>query len=156
MAEGGIAAALGNIDPEDDWKVHFSDTIVEGQSLSNWRIAEIYAREVIDMVSELELYGALFDRTEDGRIMQRPFGAHTYRRLCYIGDRTGLELIRVLEDQVVSRNIPFIDEVEITRILRDPVTGSVSGAFGIRNKTGGLLLFRCKAIILATGGCGKV
>jgi len=156
MAEGGIAAALGNVDPKDSWEVHFSDTIVEGQDLSNWRIAEIFSKEVIDRVLELERYGTLFDRTTDGRIMQRPFGAHTYRRLCYIGDRTGLELIRTMEDQVLKRKIPFIDEVEITRIFKDPSTGRVSGALGIRNKTGKLLIFKCKAIILATGGAGRV
>lgn len=156
MAEGGIAAALGNIDPKDSWEVHFSDTIVEGQDLSNWRMAEIYSKEVIERVFELEKYGALFDRTQDGRIMQRPFGAHTYRRLCYIGDRTGLELIRTLEDQVLKRDIPFIDEVEVTRVFRDPKTGRVSGALGIRNKTGNLILFKAKAIILATGGSGRV
>jgi succinate dehydrogenase / fumarate reductase flavoprotein subunit len=156
MAEGGIAAALGNVDPKDSWEVHFSDTIVEGQDLSNWRMAEIYSKEVIDRVYELEQYGTLFDRTADGKIMQRPFGAHTYRRLCYIGDRTGLELIRTLEDQVLKRDIPFIDEVEITRIFRDPSSGKVSGALGIRNKTGGLLLFKCKVVILGTGGSGRV
>ncbi|MDA4133649.1 MAG: FAD-binding protein, partial [Thaumarchaeota archaeon] len=156
MAEGGIAAALGNVDPKDSWEVHFSDTIVEGQDLSNWRMAEIYSKEVIERVFELERYGTLFDRTADGRIMQRPFGAHTYRRLCYIGDRTGLELIRTLEDQVLKRNVPFVDEVEITQIFKDPSSGRVSGALGIRNKTGKLMLFRCKAIILATGGSGRV
>ncbi|MDA4114235.1 MAG: FAD-binding protein, partial [Thaumarchaeota archaeon] len=156
MAEGGIAAALGNVDPKDSWKAHFSDTIVEGQNLSNWRMAEIYSKEVIERVHELEQYGVLFDRTEDGNIMQRPFGAHTYRRLCYIGDRTGLELIRTLEDQVLNRNIPFVDEVEITWVFKDPDEGRVSGALGIRNSTGGVMLFRCKAIILATGGCGRV
>jgi succinate dehydrogenase / fumarate reductase flavoprotein subunit len=156
MAEGGIAAALGNIDPKDSWEVHFSDTIVEGQDLSNWRMAEIYSKEVIERVFELERYGALFDRTPDGRIMQRPFGAHTYRRLCYIGDRTGLELIRTVEDQVIKRNIPFIEEAELTAVFKDPATGRVSGALGIRNKTGKLLLFKCKSIILATGGSGRV
>ena len=156
MAEGGIAAALGNVDPGDSWKVHFSDTIVEGQSLSNWRMVEVYSKEVIERVHELEQYGALFDRTPDGKIMQRPFGAHTYRRLCYIGDRTGLELIRTLEDQVLKRNIPFMDEVEITGIFKDQRDGRVAGALGIRISTGGLLLFKCRAIILATGGCGRV
>jgi succinate dehydrogenase / fumarate reductase, flavoprotein subunit len=156
MAEGGIAAALGNVDSADNWQAHFSDTIVEGQSLSNWRMAEIFAKEAIERTYELERYGALFDRTKDGRIMQRPFGAHRYRRLCYIGDRTGLELIRTLEDQVLKRQIPCIEEVEITRIFRDPSTGRVSGAMGIKSKTGQLLLFKCKALIIATGGCGKV
>ncbi|HET7404519.1 MAG TPA: FAD-binding protein, partial [Candidatus Bathyarchaeia archaeon] len=156
MAEGGIAAALGNVDPQDNWQAHFSDTIVEGQNLSNWRMAEIFAKEAIERTYELEKYGALFDRTEDGKIMQRPFGAHTYRRLCYIGDRTGLELIRTLEDQVLKRNVNFIEEVEVTRVFRDASTGRVSGAMGIKSKTGELLLFKCKAVIIATGGCGKV
>ena len=136
MAEGGIAAALGNLDPLDDWKVHFSDTIVEGQFLSNWRTAEIFAREAPDRVYELERYGALFDRTPDGKIMQRPFGAHTYRRLCYIGDRTGLELIRTLEDQILKRDIPFMDEVTLTAIFTEKTQGRVAGALGIKIVTG--------------------
>lgn len=156
MAEGGIAAALGDVDPQDSWEVHFSDTIVEGQRLSNWRMAEIFAKEAIDRVYELEEYGALFDRTKEGKISQRPFGAHTYRRLCYIGDRTGLELIRTLEDQVVKRGVPFMDEVALTRILKDRETGKAAAAVGIDIKTGQLLLFRFKAVILATGGCGKI
>lgn len=156
MAEGGIAAALGNLDPQDSWEAHFSDTIVEGQDLSNWRMVEIFAKEAIDRVYELERYGALFDRTRDGKIMQRPFGAHTYRRLCYIGDRTGLELIRTLEDQVIKRDIKVMDEVEITRIFRDAPTGKVSGALGIAGRTGELILFKCKAAVIATGGCGRV
>jgi succinate dehydrogenase / fumarate reductase flavoprotein subunit len=156
MAEGGIAAALGDVDPQDSWEVHFSDTIVEGQNLSNWRMAEIFAKEAIDRVYELEQYGALFDRTAEGKISQRPFGAHTYRRLCHIGDRTGLELIRTLQDQVIARGIPFIDEAAVTRVLKDPDSGRASAAVGIDIKTGRLLLFRFKAVILATGGCGKV
>lgn len=156
MAEGGIAASLANVDPQDSWEVHFSDTLVEGQFLSNWRIAEIFAKEAPDRVRELEYYGALFDRTKDGKIMQRPFGAHSYRRLCYIGDRTGLELIRTLEDQVLARNIPYMDEVEITGIFKDSTGTSVTGCLGINIRTGQILLFQCKAVILATGGCGKV
>jgi succinate dehydrogenase / fumarate reductase flavoprotein subunit len=156
MAEGGIAASLANVDPQDNWKVHFSDTIVEGQNLSNWRMAEIFAKEAPERVIELEYYGALFDRTPDGKIMQRPFGAHSYRRLCYIGDRTGLELIRTLEDQVLKRNIPYLDETELTGIFRDPTNGVVCGALAIKIRTGEILLIKCKAIILATGGCGKV
>ncbi len=156
MAEGGIAAALGNVDQKDGWQVHFSDVMVEGQHLSNWRMAEIFAREAIDRVYELEQYGALFDRTPDGRINQRAFGAHTYRRLCHIGDRTGLELIRTLQDQVIKRGVPFMDEVAITGIFHDPKNGRAAGAFGIEIKGGGLILFRSKAVILATGGCGKV
>ncbi|QQG49541.1 MAG: FAD-binding protein [archaeon] len=156
MAEGGIAAALGNVDAEDGWEVHFSDTVVEGQNLSNWRMAEIFAKEAIDRVYELERYGALFDRTGDGKISQRPFGAHTYRRLCHIGDRTGLELIRTLQDQVIARGVPFMDEVAITRVLRDKDSGRAAAAVGIDIRTGRLLLFRFKAVILATGGIGKV
>ncbi len=156
MAEGGIAAALGDVDPQDSWEVHFSDTIVEGQRLSNWRMAEIFAKEAIERVYELERYGALFDRTKEGKISQRPFGAHTYRRLCHIGDRTGLELIRTLQDQVIKRGIPFMDEVALTRIFRHPGHGRASGALGIDIRTGKLVLFRAKAIVLATGGCGRV
>ena len=156
MAEGGIAASLGNIDPQDNWKVHFSDTIVEGQSINNWKMAEIFAKEAPDRVVELEHYGALFDRTPSGKIMQRPFGAHSYRRLCYVGDRTGLELIRTLEDQVLKRNIPYEDEVVVSGLFRDSTTGAISGALGIRIRTGQLIRFRCRAIVLATGGCGKV
>jgi succinate dehydrogenase / fumarate reductase flavoprotein subunit len=156
MAEGGIAASLGNVDPEDNWKVHFSDTVVEGQFINNWKMAEIFAKEAPDRVIELEHYGALFDRTPEGKIMQRPFGAHTYRRLCYVGDRTGLELIRTLEDQVIKRNIPYLDETVITKIFKDQKTGAVSGALGIRIRTGEIVLFKCKAVVLATGGCGRV
>ena len=156
MAEGGIAAALGNVDPQDSWEVHFSDTIVEGQHLSNWRMAEIFAKEAIERVYELERYGAVFDRTAVGKISQRPFGAHTYRRLCNIGDRTGLELIRTLQDQVVARGVPFMDEVMTTCLFRDPKTGRAAGALGIDIKTGKLLLFRARAVIIATGGSGRV
>ena len=156
MAEGGIAAALGNVDSKDNWKVHFSDTVVEGQNLSDWRMAEIFAKEAPERVYELERYGALFDRTEDGKIMQRAFGAHSYRRLCHVGDRTGLELIRTLQDQVLNRRVPYMDEVEITCIFKDSIAGRVSGALGIKIRTGELILFKCKSIILATGGCGKV
>ncbi len=156
MAEGGIAASLGNVDPEDNWKVHFSDTVVEGQFINNWKMAEVFAKEAPDRVIELEHYGALFDRTPEGKIMQRPFGAHTYRRLCYVGDRTGLELIRTLEDQVIKRNIPYLDETVITKIFKDQKTGAVCGALGIKIRPGEIVLVRCKAVILATGGCGRV
>ena len=156
MAEGGIAAALADVDSKDSWEVHFSDTIVEGQYLSNWRMVEIFAKEAIDRVYELEEYGALFDRTKDGKISQRAFGAHTYRRLCHIGDRTGLELIRTLQDQVIKRGVPFLDEVALTRVLREPKTGRAAAALGIDIKSGRFFLFRFKGIILATGGCGKI
>jgi succinate dehydrogenase / fumarate reductase, flavoprotein subunit len=156
MAEGGIAASLGNVDPEDGWQAHFSDTMVEGQFINNWKMAEIFAKEAGDRVIELEHYGALFDRTSEGKIMQRPFGAHSYRRLCYVGDRTGLELIRTLEDQILNKNIPYLDEVVITGLFKDPEKHSISGALGLKIRTGELLLFKCKAVVLATGGCGKV
>jgi succinate dehydrogenase / fumarate reductase, flavoprotein subunit len=156
MAEGGIAASLGNIDSQDSWKVHFSDTIVEGQFINNWKMAELFAKEAPDRVFELERYGALFDRTDKGYIMQRPFGAHSYRRLCYVGDRTGLELIRTLEDQVLNHNVPVLDETVVSGIIKDPTSGAVSGALAIKIRTGELLFVKCKAVILATGGCGKV
>jgi len=156
MAEGGIAASLGNIDEQDNWKVHFSDTVVEGQSINNWKMAEIFAKEAPDRVYELERYGALFDRTEKGLISQRPFGAHSYRRLCYVGDRTGLELIRTLEDQVLNRNVPYLDETVVSGIIKDPDSGAVSGALVIKIRSGELIFVKCKAIILATGGCGKI
>jgi len=156
MAEGGIAASLGNVDPQDNWKVHFSDTIVEGQFINNWKMAEIFAKEAGDRVLELERYGALFDRTPAGLIMQRPFGAHSYRRLCYVGDRTGLEMIRTLEDQVLNRNIPYLDEAVVTGLTKDPTSGAISGAVVIKIRTGELFFVKCKAVILATGGCGKV
>jgi succinate dehydrogenase flavoprotein subunit len=156
MAEGGIAAALGNVDPKDNWSVHFSDTVVEGQYLSNWKMAEIFAKEAPERVYELERYGALFDRTEEGKIMQRAFGAHTYRRLCHIGDRTGLEMIRALQDEAVRRAVPYMDEVVISALFKNASGERVTGALGIRIRTGELVLFKCKAVILATGGCGKV
>lgn len=156
MAEGGIAASLGNVDPQDGWKVHFSDTIVEGQFINNWKMAEIFAKEAPERVLELERYGALFDRTSEGLIMQRPFGAHSYRRLCYVGDRTGLELIRTLEDQVLNRNVPYLDEAVVTGIIKDSTSGAVSGAVVIKIRTGELMFVKCKAVILATGGCGKI
>lgn len=156
MAEGGIAASLGNVDPDDNWKVHFSDTVVEGQFINNWKMAEIFAKEAGDRVLELERYGALFDRTPEGKIMQRAFGAHSYRRLCHVGDRTGLELIRTLEDQVLKRNIPYVDETVISYIFVNRENNSVAGAMGIEIRSGELVLFKCKAIVIATGGCGRV
>lgn len=156
MAEGGIAASLGNVDPDDNWKVHFSDTVVEGQYINNWRMAEIFAKEAPERVLELEKYGALFDRTPEDKIAQRPFGAHSYRRLCNVGDRTGLELIRTLEDQVLKRNIPYVDETIISTLFVNAEKNSVVGAMGIEIRSGELVLFKCKAVILATGGCGRV
>ena len=154
MAEGGIAASLGNLDNKDNWEVHFNDTVVEGVYISNWRMAELLAREAPDRVYELEHYGALFDRTPDGKISQRAFGAHTYRRLCHVGDRTGLELIKTLEDQVLHRDIKFFDELYITKLLKKG--DRVIGAVGIKLNSGEFYAFRAKAVIVATGGCGKI
>jgi succinate dehydrogenase / fumarate reductase flavoprotein subunit len=154
MAEGGIAAALGNLDTKDNWQVHYADTMRGGQQINDYRMVEIFAREAPDRVYELERWGGLFDRTEDGKILQRPFGAHTYRRLCHVGDRTGLELIRTLQDRAVHSGIDVHMEVTLTRLLKD--AERIAGAFGYRREDGRFVLFRAKAIILATGGWGKV
>ncbi|MEX0875054.1 MAG: fumarate reductase/succinate dehydrogenase flavoprotein subunit [Actinomycetota bacterium] len=155
MAEGGVAAALGNIYPEDNWKVHFRDTMRGGKFLSNWRMAQIHAQEAPERVWELEEWGALFDRTPDGRILQRDFGGHRYARLAHVGDRTGLEMIRTLQQNAVGRGqIDVFMECTITRLLTDS-GGRVSGAFGYWRTTGEFLAFRAKAVVLATGGIGK-
>jgi len=154
MAEGGIAAALGNVDPEDNWQVHFQDTMRGGQMINNWRMAQLHAQESPDRVYELETYGALFDRTPDGRIMQRPFGAHTYRRLCHVGDRTGLEMIRTLQDRVVALGIDVHMEWTLTRLLKEQ--DRVVGAVGYNRVDGSFVVFRAKAVILATGGWGRI
>ena len=154
MAEGGIAASLANVDPQDSWEVHFADTIEEGVYISNYRMAEILAKEAPDRVRELEEYGALFDRTPDGAIMQRAFGAHTYRRLCHVGDRTGLEIIRTLEDQILHRDIKFFDELYVTKLLKDG--DRVVGAMGIKLNTGEFYVFSAKSVIISTGGCGRI
>jgi succinate dehydrogenase / fumarate reductase, flavoprotein subunit len=154
MAEGGIAAALGNVDPEDNWQVHFQDTMRGGQMINNWRMAQLHAQESPDRVYELETYGALFDRTPDGRIMQRPFGAHTYRRLCHVGDRTGLEMIRTLQDRVVALGIEVHMEWTLTRLLKEQ--DRVIGAVGYNRVDGSFVVFRAKAVILATGGWGRI
>ncbi|WP_393971771.1 FAD-binding protein [Oxyplasma meridianum] len=154
MAEGGIAASLGNVDPKDNWQVHFGDIMEEGVYLSNWRIAEILAKEVPERVFELEKWGALFDRTPDGRILQRAFGGHTYRRLCHVGDRTGLELIRTLQDQALHRDIDILDELYITKLVKDG--DRVTGAIGIKMNTGEFYALSAKAVVIATGGAGKV
>src|SRR5687768_13087311 len=119
MAEGGIAAALGNVDPADGWQTHFADTMRGGQFLNDYRMVEIFAREAPERVYELERWGALFDRTPQGKILQRPFGAHTYRRLCHVGDRTGLELIRTLQMKVVHMPVDVLSEVTCTKIFKD-------------------------------------
>ncbi len=154
MAEGGIAAALGNLDPADNWEVHFQDTMRGGQMINNWRMAELHAKESADRVYELEGWGAIFDRTADGQILQRAFGAHTYRRLCHVGDRTGLEMIRTLQDRVVGMGIEVFMEVTLTRLLKQG--DRIVGAFGYRRDDGRFLAFQAKAVILATGGWGRI
>src|SRR3954464_9228791 len=153
MAEGGVAAALANVDDRDDWKVHFADTMRGGQYLNNWRMAELHAKEAPDRVRELEAWGAVFDRTADGRILQRNFGGHRYPRLAHVGDRTGLELIRTLQDHGVHQGIDVHMEVTIVSLLKEG--GRVVGAFGYEREHGRFRLFRAKAIVLATGGIGR-
>ena len=153
MAEGGIAAALANVDDRDNWRVHFSDTMRGGQYVNNWRMAELHAKEAPDRVRELEAWGAVFDRTPDGRILQRNFGGHKYPRLAHVGDRTGLELIRTLQDRGVHRGIDVHMEVCVTELLLDG--GRVIGAFGYDRERGKFRIFRAKAVVLATGGVGK-
>jgi succinate dehydrogenase / fumarate reductase flavoprotein subunit len=154
MAEGGMAASLGNVDSADNWQVHFGDTMRGGQMINNWRMAEIFAKEAPDRVYELERYGALFDRTPEGGIMQRAFGAHTYRRLCHVGDRTGLELIRTLQDKAVHSGPRVYMECTLTRLLKDG--DKVCGAFGYWREDGRFVVFKAKAIIVATGGWGRM
>lgn len=153
MAEGGVAAAIGNVDDRDNWKVHFSDTMRGGQYLNNPRMAEIHAKEAPARVLELEAWGALFDRTKDGRILQRNFGGHKYPRLAHVGDRTGLEMIRTLQDHAIHKGIGFHMETTIVELLSHD--GAVCGAFGYTRDKGELLLFKAKAVVLATGGVGK-
>jgi len=155
MAEGGIAAGLGNVDEKDGWTVHFADTMRGGQMINNWRMVEIYAKEVIDRVFELERWGGLFDRTPDGRIMQRAFGAHTYKRLCHVGDRTGLELIRTCQDRAVhTPGVTVHMEYTLTKLLKDG--DRVSGAMGYRRSDGKFVVFRAKAVVMASGGWGRM
>ncbi len=153
MAEGGIAAAMGNVYPEDNWKVHFRDTMRGGKLLNNWRMAQIHAQESPDRVLELEEWGALFDRTHDGLILQRDFGGHRYARLAHVGDRTGLEMIRTLQQHAVHKGIDVYMECNLQRLLTDG--GRISGAFGYWRETGKFIVFKCKAVVLATGGGGK-
>jgi succinate dehydrogenase / fumarate reductase, flavoprotein subunit len=154
MAEGGAAAALGNVHPEDNWKVHFRDTMRGGKMLNNWRMAQLHAQESPDRVRELEDWGALFDRTEDGLILQRDFGGHRYARLAHIGDRTGLELIRTLQQKAVAVGIEVFMEVKVLRLLRD-ADGVISGVVGYWRPTGEFVTFTAKAVVLATGGIGR-
>lgn len=170
MAEGGCAASMGNVNSKDNWQVHFRDTMRGGKFLNNWRMAELHAREATERVWELETYGALFDRTKDGKISQRNFGGHTYARLAHVGDRTGLELIRTMQQKVVSlqqqdyaqfgdyeAKIKVFPECTITELLKDQPgpSGSISGAFGYWRESGNFVVFEAPAVVLATGGIGK-
>ena len=154
MAEGGAAAALGNVWSEDNWKVHFRDTMRGGKMLNNWRMAQLHAQEAPDRIHELERWGALFDRTKDGRILQRDFGGHKYARLAHVGDRTGLELIRTLQQRAVSLGIEVFMEVKILKLVKDS-SGQLSGAVGYWRPTGEPVAFSAKAFVLATGSVGK-
>ncbi len=154
MAEGGAACALANVDPEDGWKVHFRDTMRGGKFLNNWRTVEIFAKEAPERILELERYGAVFDRTPQGLISQRAFGGHKYRRLAHVGDRTGLELIRTLQDKAVALGFESHMETTLTRLLTSG--DRIVGAIGYRRSDGGLCLFKAKAVVLASGGWGRM
>jgi succinate dehydrogenase / fumarate reductase flavoprotein subunit len=153
MAEGGIAASLGNVDDRDNWKVHFADTMRGGQYLNNWRMAQIHAQEAPDRVRELEEWGAVFDRTKDGRILQRNFGGHKYPRLVHVGDRTGLEMIRTLQDHGIHQGIEVYMEVTVVELMKDG--DRVVGALAYDRERGRFRIFRAKAVVLATGGVGR-
>jgi succinate dehydrogenase / fumarate reductase flavoprotein subunit len=154
MAEGGIAAAMGNVDSSDDWRTHFRDTMRGGKFMNHWRMAQLHAQEAPERVNELEQWGALFDRTSDGKILQRPFGGHTFRRLCHVGDRTGLEMIRTLQDRGVSLGVDVYMECTVTRLLTD--SGRVAGAFAYWREQGRFVVFKAKSVVIATGGIGKM
>jgi succinate dehydrogenase / fumarate reductase flavoprotein subunit len=153
MAEGGVAAALSNVDDRDNWRVHFADTMRGGQYLNNWRMAELHAKEAPDRVRELEAWGALFDRTRDGRILQRNFGGHRYPRLAHVGDRTGLEMIRTLQDHGIHQGMEVHMECTVLSLLLD--SGRIAGAFGYDREKGGFIVWQAKAVVLATGGIGR-
>ena len=166
MAEGGCAAAMGNVNPHDNWQVHFRDTMRGGKFLNNWRMAELHAKEAPDRVWELEAWGAVFDRTPDGKISQRNFGGHEYPRLAHVGDRTGLEMIRTLQQKVVAlqqedmrehgdaeARIKVFAETTVTRLVKDGER--IAGVFGYIRATGRFVLFEAPTVILATGGIGK-
>jgi len=159
MAEGGIAASMGNVYPEDNWEVHFRDTMRGGKMLNNWRMAQLHAQEAPERVMELEDWGALFDRTEDGLISQRDFGGHKYARLAHVGDRTGLEMIRTLQQRAVALGIDVFMECTITELLRAPggraESRPIAGAFGYWRETGRFVTFEAPSVVLATGGIGK-
>jgi succinate dehydrogenase / fumarate reductase flavoprotein subunit len=153
MAEGGVAAALANVDDRDNWKVHFSDTMRGGQYVNNWRMAQLHAQEAPDRVRELEAWGAVFDRTPDGRILQRNFGGHKYPRLAHVGDRTGLEMIRTLQDHGIHMGMSVYMECTVVRLLKDG--DRIAGALAYYRDRGRFVIFKAKAIVLATGGIGK-
>ncbi len=153
MAEGGIAAAMANVDKADSWKTHFKDTMRGGKFLNNWRMAQLHAQEAPDRVRELEQWGALFDRTSDGDILQRAFGGHSFKRLCHVGDRTGLEMIRTLQDRGVAMGFDVFMECTIIRLLKDG--DRIAGAFGYWREQGRFVVLKAKAVVIATGGIGK-
>ena len=153
MAEGGIAAAMANVDHADSWKTHFRDTMRGGKLLNNWRMAQLHAQEAPERVRELEQWGALFDRTSNGDILQRAFGGHTFKRLCHVGDRTGLEMIRTLQDRGVQLGFDVFMECTIIRLLTDGKR--VVGAFGYWREQGRFVVLKAKAVVMATGGIGK-
>jgi succinate dehydrogenase / fumarate reductase flavoprotein subunit len=159
MAEGGVAAALGYVEPRDNWKVHFRDTMKGGRYLNQWRMAQLHAMEAPDRVKELEAWGALFDRTADGRILQRNFGGHKYPRLAHVGDRTGLEMIRTLQQHGIHSGMKVYMECTVTRLLVDPGSDQraprIRGAFGYWRENGRFVVFRAKSVVLATGGIGR-
>ena len=154
MAEGGMAASLGNADPRDNWEFLFRDTIRGGKHLNNWRMVEIFCREAAERVAELEEWGALFDRNKEGLIAQRNFGGHRYPRLAHVGDRTGLELIRTLQNHGIHQGIDIYMECCIVELLKEE--DRVCGAFGFWRESGQFVIFRAKSVILATGGLGKI
>jgi succinate dehydrogenase / fumarate reductase flavoprotein subunit len=153
MAEGGIAAAMGNVWPEDNWQVHFRDTMRGGKMLNNWRMAQLHAQEAPERVLELERWGALFDRTKEGLISQRDFGGHRYARLAHVGDRTGLEMIRTLQYHGIHQGIDVYMECNVQRLIKDG--DRVCGAVGYWRKNGEMVVFKAKAVVLATGGIGR-
>src|SRR3712207_521600 len=154
MAEGGIAASLGNVDPDDGWRAHFIDTMKSGKFINNWRMAEIFAKEAPDRVYELEQWGALFNRTPEGKISQRPFGAHTYRRLCHVGDRTGLEMIRTLQEKVLATDTKVYMETTVVKLFKN--AGRVVGVLAYTRETGKFIHIKAKAVVMATGGWGRI
>ncbi len=155
MAEGGVAAALANVDDRDSWKVHFADTMRGGQYLNNWRMAELHAKEAPDRVRELEAWGAVFDRTNDGRILQRNFGGHRFPRLAHVGDRTGLEMIRTLQDHGIHQGFEVFMEMTVVALLQDGPGARVVGALGYDREKGRIRIWKARAVVLATGGIGK-